>query len=91
LIGELLKQFGLKLLGPNANFLGFQIRRNLQTNQIWLKQSEFAQKIVNFYSYKGINPADTPWRPKFQIPIQWKVITGAEKCHVNWQLGIAAT
>jgi hypothetical protein len=28
-----------------------------------------------------MNPADTLWRPKFQIPIQWKVITRAEKSY----------
>jgi hypothetical protein len=51
----------------------------LQTNQIWLGQSEFAQKIIDLYGYEGMNPADTLWRPKFQIPIQWEVIIGAEK------------
>jgi hypothetical protein len=58
------------VLGEDAPFLGFEIRRNLKTHQIWLGQPFYAQKLIEKFGYEGISPAITPWRVKMQIPLK---------------------
>jgi hypothetical protein len=59
-LAELNNGFELKVLGEDAPFLGFEIRRNLETHQIWLGQPLYAQKPIEKFGYKGMSPATTP-------------------------------
>jgi hypothetical protein len=54
-LAELNNGFELKVLGKDAFFLGFEIRRNLETHQIWLGQPFYAQKLIEKFGYKGIS------------------------------------
>jgi hypothetical protein len=78
-LAELNNGFELKVLGEDAFFLGFEIRQNLETHQIWLGQPFYAQKLIEKFGYKGINPATTPWRAKMQISLKWDSVPEATK------------
>ena len=57
---EIMKEFGLKDLGPVKQFLGVEFVRNLASKELWMHQSSYIRTLLDDHDMSDCNPAKTP-------------------------------
>jgi hypothetical protein len=57
---EIMKEFGLKDLGPVKQFLGVEFVRDLASKELWMHQASYIKTLLADHDMSDCNPAKTP-------------------------------
>ncbi|CAJ2508319.1 Uu.00g133450.m01.CDS01 [Anthostomella pinea] len=70
-----------------SKFLGLRIRRNLDTNRVFIDQEEYVKKIVSKYGEETTKYTGTPWKTDTVIPPSWESVSDVLKKRYLKQTG----
>ncbi|CAJ2503425.1 Uu.00g108190.m01.CDS01 [Anthostomella pinea] len=79
--------FELKEMGLISKFLELRIRRNLDTNQVFINPEEYIRKNVSKYGKETTKYMGTPWKTDTVIPPSWESVSDILKKRYLKQTG----
>lgn len=82
--------FELKEIGEVRRFLGFDVIRDRAAKKIYISQASYIKALLKKVGMWDVDPVQTPWPNKFELPTTWEPVPGQQKGYikktgsVNW-------